>query len=362
MKLPNGFGSVSKVNRKNLRNKYIARITTSIEIDENGKKRQHKKTIGYFATREEAMNALAEYNLKKDEVNINYKNITFQNLWDEWQSSKKAQALADNTIKSYDFTYKQISDTIKNMEFINIKFNDLQNMINELLAGGKGYQTLRKVKNSLSQLYDYAIKNDIVAKNYAKLLDIGKSEKKRRALIFSDEQIDRLWKLYYDQKENTRLIIQIMLMLIYNGCRISEFLNLKIEDMNLEERYFNVVDSKTEAGIRKVPIPEKVINIYESIVSERTEGYFLINPNNHKKFSYSNFRDSYWNRLIDLLCWDKNLTPHNCRKTCISLLTKANVRSTYIKLIVGHEGALDLTEKTYTYVDFDELLNAINQI
>ena len=362
MKLPNGYGSVSKVNRKNLRNKYIARITTSIEIDENGKKHQHKKTIGYFATKEEALNALTEYNLKKDEVNINYKDITFSKLWEEWQNSKKVQLLKEDTIRGYDFTYKLITDKIKNMKFINIKFNDLQNMINELLGNHKGYQSVRKVKNCLSQLYDYAIKNDIVAKNYAKLLDIGKSPKKGQALIFTDEQIERLWKLFYDQNEDTKLTIEIMLMLIYNGCRISEFLNLKIEDMNLQERYFNVVDSKTEAGIRKVPISEKVINIYESIVNDRQKGYFLINPNNNKKFSYGNFRDSYWDRMIDLLCWDKNLTPHNCRKTCISLLTKANVRPTYIKLIVGHEGALDLTEKTYTYVDFEELLNAINQI
>lgn len=30
--------------------------------------------------------------------------------------------------------------------------------------------------------------------------------------------------------------------------------------------------------------------------------------------------------MIDLLGWDKNLTPHNCRKTCILKLTKAGVR------------------------------------
>ena len=32
MKLPNGYGSVSKVNRKNLRKKYIVRITTDIVV------------------------------------------------------------------------------------------------------------------------------------------------------------------------------------------------------------------------------------------------------------------------------------------------------------------------------------------
>lgn len=362
MKLPNGFGSVSKVNRKNLRKKYIARITTSIEIDEQGKKKQNKKTIGYFETKEEAINALANYNMNKDDVNILYKDITFAKLWEEWQESKKVQVLKPDTIRGYEFTYKLITDKIKNKKFIDIKFIDLQNMINELLGNRKGYQSVRKVKNCITQLYDYAIKGDIVNKNYGKLLDIGKSPKKGKALIFTDEQIERLWKLYYEQKEDTKLTIEIMLMLMYNGCRISEFLDLKIEDMNLQERFFNVVDSKTEAGIRQVPISEKVINIYESIVADRQNGYFLINPNNKKKFTYANFRDSYWDRMIDLLGWDKNLTPHNCRKTCISKLTKAGVRPTYIKLIVGHEGALDLTEKTYTYVDFEELRNAINEI
>lgn len=89
MKLPNGYGSVSKVNRKNLRKKYIARITTDIEIDEQGKKHQHKKTIGYFETKEETLNALTNYNMNKDEVNILFKNITFANLWEEWQESKR---------------------------------------------------------------------------------------------------------------------------------------------------------------------------------------------------------------------------------------------------------------------------------
>lgn len=362
MKLPNGYGSVSKVDRKNLRNKWIARVTVETTIDDQGKKHQKKKTIGYFATQAEALKALTDYNERKADVNIAYKDLLFSDVWKMWQETKKVQALKPETVRGYEFTYKLIPDKIKNKKFIEIKFLDLQNMINELLGNRKGYQTVRKLRNALKQLYTYAVNADIISKNYADNLDIGKSPKKAQALIFTDEQIEKLWKLFYDQKEDARLTIEIMLMLIYNGCRISEFLNLKIEDINLEERSFNITDSKTEAGIRKVPISEKVINIYESIIGERKSGYFLINPNNKKKFTYANFRDSYWDQIIDRLDWDKKLTPHNCRKTCISLLTKADVRPTYIKLIVGHEGALDLTEKTYTYVDFEELLTAINKI
>lgn len=47
-----------------------------------------------------------------------------------------------------------------------------------------------------SLVYKYAIKSDIVSKNYGELLEIGKSPRKGQALIFTDEQIECLWKLY----------------------------------------------------------------------------------------------------------------------------------------------------------------------
>ena len=56
---------------------------------------------------------------------------------------------------------------------------------------------------------------------------------------------------------------QIVLMLIYNSVRISELLDLKKENVHLEEQYFDVIDSKTENGIRKVPIANKVLEFYK---------------------------------------------------------------------------------------------------
>ena len=44
-------------------------------------------------------------------------------------------------------------------------------------------------------------------------------------------------------------------------------------------------------------------------------------------------------------------TPHCCRHTCISLLAEAKVSPTYQKMIVGHKGAMSLTEKVYTHID-----------
>ena len=64
--------------------------------------------------------------------------------------------------------------------------------------------------------------------------------------------------------------------------------------------------------------------------------------------------------IMDNFNWDQ--TPHCCRHTCISLLAAANVNETIIKKIVGHSGAMSLSEKVYTHFDPQELVDAINKI
>lgn len=55
-------------------------------------------------------------------------------------------------------------------------------------------------------------------------------------------------------------------------------------------------------------------------------------------------------------------TPHDTRHTCISRLAEEQVEQPMIKKIVGHSGAMTLTEKVYTHLDNDTLVEAINKI
>ena len=54
-------------------------------------------------------------------------------------------------------------------------------------------------------------------------------------------------------------------------------------------------------------------------------------------------------------------TPHCTRHTCISMLSEAGVQDTTIKKIVRHSGAMTLTEKVYTHLDMQVLVDAINK-
>lgn len=149
-------------------------------------------------------------------------------------------------------------------------------------------------------------------------------------------------------------------MLIYSGVRISELLDLKKENVHLDKQYFDVICSKTENGIRKVPIADKVLPYYKAWYESCPECGYLLHTEDGKHFEYSNYNDSYFKPLVEQL--NINRTPHCCRHTCISMLAEAGINQTIIKKIVGHSGAMTLTEKVYTHFDIKELVDAINEI
>lgn len=149
--------------------------------------------------------------------------------------------------------------TLYNRIFKDIRLVDLQFVIDHC---GKNYPSMKKIKGLFNQLYDFAMKNDICNKDYSAYVDITRysdhNPDRRDHNRFSREELDRLWQMKEDPYD------QIVLMLIYNGCRISEFLDLRKENIHLDEQYFDVIASKTDNGLRKVPIADKVLPFYKA--------------------------------------------------------------------------------------------------
>ena len=120
-----------------------------------------------------------------------------------------------------------------------------------------------------------------------------------------------------------------------------------------------MIASKTENGLRKVPIADKVLPFYKAWY-EGSQCEYLLHTSDQKHFDYRNYYDSYFTPLMEQLGYDQ--TPHCTRHTCISMLTEAHVDQTMIKKIVGHSGAMTLTERVYTHLDIETLVEAINKI
>lgn len=351
MRLPNGYGSVIKMSGKR-RNPWMVRKTAGWHYDaEKDKQVQDYIIIGYAKTKAEGLRMLAEYN--ENPFDTRAAKMTFTDVYEEW-SKRKYPTISDSNVKGYTASYKACC-LLYNRIFKDLKLADLQNVIDSC---GKNYPTLKKIKILFSQMYEFAMKNEICNKDYSSFVDIvqykDRNPNKYDRNKFERAEIDRIW----EQKDD--IYYQIVLMLLYNGTRISEFLDLKKEHVHLDQQYFDVIKSKTENGLRKVPIADKVLPFYQSWYDSCPDCKYLLHTEDGKHFKYRNYYDSYFMPLMEQL--GISHTPHCCRHTCVSMLAEAGVDATTIKKIVGHSGAMTVTERVYTHLDIQVLVEAINKI
>lgn len=350
MRNPNGYGSVYKLSG-NRRNPWTARITVGWTFDEEKKKSNPKyKYIGYYPNKKEAMIALSDYN--KNPYDLDFNKITFKEVYDKW-SNIHFDKISHSNITGYKAAFRLCKE-IEDMKFINIKLEHLQYVIDK---SGKNTPTLRKLKVLFGMLYDYAIIHELVTADKRELvryLDISKNGNPNayNRTAFKTKEIEKLWKLIDSNK-----YISVILILIYTGLRIGELLSLKKENINLEERWIYIEKSKTDAGIRYVPIAEKVVSFIEYWMSRDCE--YLICTETNKPFKYRNFYDSYWKILMNELGFKHH--PHSTRHTCISMLKSVGVDDVIIRKIVGHKGQ-GVTETVYTHLEMPYKLEAINKI
>ena len=129
MKNPNGYGSVVKLSG-NRRKPYCARKTSGW----NDKGYPIYKVIGYFAERQEAMIALAEYNRNPFDVDLS--KITMKELFEKW-SKRDFSKMSKSSASSHKSAFKHAS-ALHNAPYKNIKAYQMQEVIDNC---GCGYST-----------------------------------------------------------------------------------------------------------------------------------------------------------------------------------------------------------------------------
>ena len=240
------------------------------------------------------------------------------------------------------------------MRVVDIKLDHLQQTMDD---SGKNSPTLKTMKNLFGLMYDYAVVHEIITpdkREMIRYLDTSKpgNPNKMDRKIFTHKEIQKLWEI-----KDANIYITVILIMVYTGVRIGELLALEKSDVHLDDRWFYVKEAKTAAGIREVPIAEKIVPMMEYWIS-RPCGH-LICSGADAQLLYYTFRDNYWRAVMDIL--DMDHRPHDTRHTCISLLTEAGVDQRIIRKIVGHKGQ-GVTETVYTHLELPVKLEAINKI
>jgi len=210
---------------------------------------------------------------------------------------------------------------------------------------------MQKDKNLMSLLFEYALQNDIVHKNYARFVDLPRAAAETSRDTFSEIELAKI-----EKAAETIPFADCVLILCYTGFRIQEFLTLT--PFAYDHAAGTLTGGmKTDAGKNRiVPVHPKIKNYIEKWISKKGEA--IICKQDGKPFSVNYFREKCYNAALNQIGGVRKLSPHNCRHTFATLLHNKNVDPLDIQFLMGHAN-YKMSAK-YTHAQIDRLKNAVN--
>ncbi len=324
---------------------------------------------------EDSRQGIDTYNAGK--ATINYLFERYMDLKTELKSS---------TVSNYMYMYNHfVSPNFGKRKIRDIKYSDVRTFYNHLLESDVGINTLCTINNILKPVFQLAVRDSIINSNpvdgvYVELKrNISKGAPTRHPLTEEQEQA---FFNYLKSSGNDRWV-PLFTVLFGTGCRIGEFIGLRWDDIDLENRSisinhnvtyyprrennfknaYEVTTPKTAAGTRTIPMIDKV---YDAFIAERsyqqTEGITCnINIDGYTNFIFLNrfnqiFNQNSVNRAIKRMVAKYNfdeelnalrekrkaimLPPFSChiiRHTFCSRLCENEVNIKVIQTVMGHK-------------------------
>lgn len=367
-RLPNGFGQISEIKNRNLRNPFRAMVTVG-KTPEGKPICKPLKPESYFATYNDAYAALVEYNKNPYDLEPS---ITMQELYDKWLPEYEKTVKSTKSVTS---AWAYCSGVYK-MRVMDIRARHVKGCMEEGVAiiRGKEQHPSATMKNQIKSLFnmmlDYALEYELVDRNYSRTFNLTEEtvkeiqSVKKEHIAFTDEEMDLLWT-----NISSKQGIDILLIQCYSGWRPQELGLLELKDVDLENWTFRG-GIKTDVGEnRVVPIHSRIQDLvlrkYQE--AEALGSPYLLNwadPNNRNKknikLTYARYQKAF-ERIRDELKLNPNHRPHDGRTHFVTMAKRYGVDEYAIKYMVGHKIS-DITEKVYTRREFAWLREEIEKI
>ena len=356
------------------------RTRICIGKDENGR---YKYKSFYGKTQSEADKKAREYKATIEKgIDIAGAEDSFAKWAERWLRFKKGK-VGNSQYKAYESLLKHLIDyfggeSIKEIRMMNIQdlIDSLANSKSEYTGNSYSYKTLKEIKGTAVQVFNYAIDNRAIEYNPASRVIIPEATKKERRCI-SDEEEARI--IFFPHRMQAPAMI-----MLYAGLRRGEVIPLQWSDIDSENRTITVnkavelssnqpelKSTKTEAGNRIVFINPILLKFLKKHKAQSKSKYVCPSLNG-EMFTQSAWAKAWNSYLLDMdieygterkskynpnysgLQSIERFTPHDLRHTFTTRLVESGVNPKEAQMQIGHS-SITTTLDIYTHLSDEHI-------
>lgn len=159
--------------------------------------------------------------------------------------------------------------------------------------------------------------------------------------VFTRMDVERLHAAALEKEDKP--LADLIALAAYTGARLEEIGRVHRDTITLKDGVpiaFSILESKTEAGVREVPIHPAIAPLVQSLLDASEDGYLLKGRALGETNKYGNRLDAVgkrFGRLKTAEKFDKSFVLHSIRKTAITEVHRAGASPLVMPALFGHE-------------------------
>ena len=280
---------------------------------------------------------------------------------------KIERALSENTAVSYRYDLNKLAEFARknypNTPPEKLSYTQLKEFIRHIGENQYNSRTQARIVTAVRSFYKYLQLEQYTEENPAELLESPKFLQKLPDVL-SIEEIDRIIAavdLTTDEGERNRTILEVL----YGcGLRVSELVDLKLQDLFFDENFIRVTGKGNKQ--RFVPIDKRAIELTE-IYLKNVRSHITPKPD-CSEYVFLNRRGGHLTRSMifyiikqsaEKAGITKNISPHTFRHSFATHLLEGGADLSDIQMMLGHSSIS--TTQIYTHIEISRLKDVINK-
>lgn len=210
--------------------------------------------------------------------------------------------------------------------------------IESVLLGelGISHKTAKTYLSTYRTFWRYLGKKKLVPKSveaFTDVLEAPQKPLKSKRAYFTPEDYRRL----LEASQEDYSLNDLIRLGAYTGARIEEICSLKVSDTKIDKGFFTITASKTEAGMRQIPIHPAIKQLVARLIETSSDGYLLSGLAYNKYGDRSNAIGKRFGRLKNSLGYGRELVFHSFRRGVATQFESAKVPEVLAARILGHD-------------------------